>query len=189
MRARTSPPERRHFTVTEYRRMGVAGVFAPDERVELIEGEIIKMSPINEPHAAGVNRAAYRLNRALGDDVIIAAQNPVVLSDESEPEPDIAVLRFQADFYVTAHPRAEDILLIVEVADTSRRFDLGTKARLYGRNGIPEYWVEDVRGGVLIVHREPTSTGYASVRTMARGETLRPVTFPDRELRVEDLLG
>ena len=184
----TRAPVRRHFTVDEYHRLGDVGIFA-NERVELIEGEIFAMSPIGELHAGGVNRANRLFNRRFGEVALIAIQNPIALGDESEPQPDVAVLRFREDFYRSGHPTAADVLLLLEVSDKTLRFDLEDKARLYARFGIPEYWVEDVNTATLIVHREPSPGGYRSVRALGREERVRPVSFPDQEIALDTLLA
>ena len=182
-------PTLRRFTVDDFHRMGEAGVFAPDERVELIEGVVVEMSPIGDPHAAGTGRVQYVLAGKFGREVFVWMQNPVRLADGSEVYPDVAVHRFRADFYRSGAPTPADVLLVVEVADTSLRYDLETKAALYARHGIADYWVQDINGHRLLVHRDPTADGYRSIDSLYRGDKLRPVAFPDVELRVEELLG
>lgn len=168
--------------------MGEAGVFALDERVELIEGVIFEMSPIGDPQAGRVNRANRVLGRQLGD-AVVAIQNHVRLGGQTEVYPDVAVLRLRDDLYERGAPSEVDILLILEVADTSLRDDLGTKAALYAQYGIADYWVEDMKGHRLVVHRDPTPEGYRSIDALYRGDKLRPVAFPDVEIAVEELLG
>jgi len=124
--------------------MGEVGILAPDARVELIKGEIIDMSPIGSRHAGVVARLSCLFERAVGDKAIVWAQNPVVLSDLSEPQPDIDLLKPREDFYTAGHPRPKDILLIVEVADTSFKYDRDVKIPLYAQHGIPEVWLIDV---------------------------------------------
>jgi Uma2 family endonuclease len=133
--AAPAPVARHLFTVDEYHRMGEAGIFGEDDRVELIEGEIIEMSPIGSPHAARVKRLTQLLVRRLGTRAIVQVQDPVVLSQLSEPQPDLAVVKARADFYAAGHPQPTDILLVVEVADTSRVFDRNVKAPLYAPCG------------------------------------------------------
>jgi len=177
------PLPRRRFTVDEYYRMAEIGILEPGERVELIEGEIIQMEAIGSRHAGCVNALNRILVRGVGDDAVVAVQNPARLSDLSEPQPDLAVLRPRADSYGEAHPGPGDVLLIVEVADSSVGLDRGTKAPLYAFAGIPEYWLVDIPAALVEVHREPGAAGYAAVTRHRRGETLQPQAFP--ELRVE----
>ena len=136
-------PSRHLISVDAFHRMGETGILGPADRVELIEGEIIDMSPIGVLHAAIVARLASYFSQRLGNAGVVWCQNPLRLDDLSEPEPDIAILRPRADFYTTAHPGPADVLLVIEVADTSLAYDLGTKVPLYARHGIPEVWVID----------------------------------------------
>ena len=129
--------ERRYFTVSEYDRMIEAGILTKDDRVELIEGEIIKMAPINSRHAACVNRLNRLLNRKAGKVAIVSVQNPIHLGEYSEPEPDLALLRPRDDFYAQSHPKPKDMLLAVEVADSSAAKDRNLKVPLFARAGIP----------------------------------------------------
>ncbi len=124
MTGTTEEPIRRHrFNVADYHRMGEAGILNEDDRVELIDGEIIEMTPIGSPHGGRVKQLNYLLTRAVGEEAIIAAQDPVILGDRSEPEPDLALLRPRADFYKESHPQPDDVLLLIEVADTSLEKD------------------------------------------------------------------
>ena len=139
--------------------MGETGILGPRERVELIDGEIIDMSPIGVLHAAIVARLASHFSQRLGAMAVVWCQNPLRLDDISEPEPDLAILRPRADFYMTAHPGAADVLLVIEVADTSLAYDLGTKVPLYARHGIPEVWVIDAATRHTRVFRRPVGVG------------------------------
>lgn len=136
-------PARHRISVDAFHRMGEVGILGGADRVELIDGQIIDMSPIGALHAAIVARLASYFSQRLGGVVVVWCQNPVRLDDASEPEPDIAILRPRADFYMTAHPGPTDVLQVIEVADTSLAYDLGTKVPLYARHGIPEAWVID----------------------------------------------
>lgn len=136
-------PARHLISVDAFHRMGEAGILGPADRVELIDGEIINMSPIGALHAALVARLASTFSQRLGEAAVVWSQNPLRLDDIGEPEPDIAILRPRADFYTTAHPGPTDVLLAIEVADTSLAYDLGTKVPLCARHGIPEVWVID----------------------------------------------
>jgi Uma2 family endonuclease len=172
------PLPRRRFTVDEYYRMAETGILAPGERVELIEGEIIQMEAIGSRHAGCVNALTRILVRGVGDDGLVTVQNPVHLSDLSEPQPDLAVVRARADTYGSAHPRPQDVLLLIEVADSTVGFDRGTKAPLYAVSGIPEYWLFDIPGRSVLVHREPEAQGYGSITRHGPADVLRPLAFP-----------
>jgi Uma2 family endonuclease len=168
-----SPPHRHAYSIDDYYRMAEAGILHPDDRVELIEGEIIDRVPIGSRHAAAVTRIGTILMRNVGTDAIVQIQNPVRLDRHSEPQPDIAVLQPQEDFYAAAHPGPADVLLIVEVADSTLRFDRDIKLPLYARHGIPEVWLVDIENGRLTLHTVPQAEGYAQTRipeTLARIE-------------------
>src|SRR5688500_8106013 len=185
----TIPLRRRRFTVDDYYRMAAAGVLGEDDRVELIDGEIIEMSPIGSRHSGYLNRLNRCFVRGVGERAVVAVQNPVRLSDLSEPQPDIAVLAPRADSYTTAHPRPPDVLLLIEVADTSLLYDRRLKAPLYAVSGIPELWIVDVDARRVIVFRDPASNGYATETTAGVDDTLHPLAFPDLAVAVVDILG
>jgi len=187
--AAPAPVVRHLFTVDEYHRMGEAGIFGEDDRVELIEGEIIEMSPIGSPHAARVKRLTQLLVRRLGRRAIVQVQDPVVLSQLSEPQPDLAVVKARADFYAARHPQPPDVLLIVEVADSSRVFDRNVKAPLYARAGVPELWVVDVIDAVVDVYRKPWRGRYREATRFRRGQRMTIAAFPRFSFRVTDVLG
>jgi len=144
--------ERRLFTAEEYFRMGEAGILQEDDRVELIEGEIVEMSPIGSRHAACVNRLVKLFVREVGDSGIVGAQNPVLLPDYSGPQPDVAVLRLREDFYAEAHPTPGDVLLLIEVSDTTLRYDREVKLPLYALAGILEVWIVDLQNGEILTY-------------------------------------
>jgi Uma2 family endonuclease len=148
-------PSRHLISVEAFHRMGEAGILGPGDRVELIDGEIIDMSPIGVLHAALVARLASWFSQTLGRAAVVWCQNPLRLDDLSEPEPDIAILQPRADFYTTAHPGPADVLLVIEVSDTSLAYDLGRKVPLYARHGIPEVWVIDAATRRTRLFREP----------------------------------
>lgn len=148
-------PSRHLITVDAFHRMGETGILGPTDRVELIDGEIIDMSPIGALHAAIVDVLARHFVRCAGESVFVRCQNPLHLDAISEPEPDIAILRPRADLYTTSHPGPADVLLVIEVADTSLAYDLGTKVPLYARHGIPEVWVIDAATRRTRVFRRP----------------------------------
>jgi Uma2 family endonuclease len=148
------------ITVDEYHRMAEVGLLAPDARVELIEGVIVEMSPVGFRHSSAVNRLVKRLINAVGDRNTVWCQASICLSLFSEPQPDIALLASPEDMYSQRHPTAEDVLLAVEVSDTSLRYDLNTKAALYAKHGIQELWVIDVVDLRTHVFRQPADERY-----------------------------
>jgi Uma2 family endonuclease len=182
-------PLRRLFTTSEYHTMREAGILSEGGRFELIEGEIWEMAPIGSPHAGGVARVDRLLQRALGDDVIVSVQNPLHLDDFSEPEPDLQVLRFRPDFYSEAHPTADDVLFLVEVADSSLEYDRKVKIVLYARHGLSEAWLVNLREDILETYRSPSPRGYLEVRQFRRGKIVSPQAFPEIQVKVDDLLG
>jgi Uma2 family endonuclease len=187
--AENTGPAPHLFTVDEYYRMGEAGVFAPELRVELLDGVIYDMPPIGPGHAGWVERAAELLRSALGPTASIRSQNPVHVADRSDPQPDLVIVRRRDDYYETAHPTPDDILLIVEVADSSLSFDRHTKGSAYARAGLREYWILDRVHRELIVHRDPRDGQYQAVERLKHGDSITPIAFPDVTLAVADLLG
>lgn len=180
---------RRSFTVEEYHRMAEAGILGEDDRVELLEGEIVEMAPIGSGHAACVDRLTHLLVRQFAEKAIIRVQNPVRLGERSEPQPDLALLRPRPDFYAKAHPGPEDILLLVEVAETSVGVDREVKLPLFARAGVPEVWLVDLPGERIEVYRKPTPQGYQEVRQVRRGECVASQAFPDIALAGGEILG
>ncbi len=181
--------EKRHFSVAEYYRMAEAGVLKPDDRVELIEGEIVKMSPIGSRHAACVARLIRLLQSLTGQTTILWVQNPVRLSDFSEPEPDVALLKYRDDFYAAHHPTPEDVLLVIEVADTTVLIDRNVKVPLYARAGVPETWIVNLPKKVIEVYFEPATGRYQKSRKFKPGELLVSPTIAGLSLNVGDILG
>ena len=154
--------QKHRLTVEEYHRMGEAGILGPQDRVELIEGEIIDISPIGSNHAGTVNYLNQVLFAALQENAIISPQNPIILNDRNEPEPDIVLLKPRKDFYRQSHPTPNDVLLIIEVADTSLRYDSEIKIPLYARYGIPEVWIVDLENNQLTKYLSPNDDHYES---------------------------
>ncbi|RME65390.1 MAG: Uma2 family endonuclease [Caldilineae bacterium] len=179
---------RRLFTTTEYEQMVAAGLLGEDDRVELLDGEIVQMSPIGSRHAACVNRLTRLLTRVVGQKAIVSVQNPVRLDDYSEPEPDLAVLVYREDFYAEAHPTPQDVLLLIEVVDTSAEQDRSVKLPLYARAGIPETWLVDLEAGVVDAYRTPSAEGYLLRQRYLPGQT---VTTEDGTLAVavDEVIG
>ena len=181
---------RRHlFTVEEYHRMAQAGILSEDDRVELIEGEIVNMTPVGSRHAAVVDRLNRILSRRIGERAIVRVQNPIRLGEHSEPQPNVTLLRPREDFYASAHPGPEDVLLLIEVAETSAEYDREVKIPLYARFGIGEVWLVDLEGKAIEVYRNPSPEGHREVQTLGRDARLSPDSFPDLELPVEQILG
>ena len=172
-------PRRYSLTVDEYHRMADARIFPPDVRTELIEGEIIEIPPIGAPHAGITKRLISLLTRAVGDKAIVDAQDPVVLDVYLEPQPDLALLSWRPDFYVKSHPRPADILLLVEIADTTLEYDRNTKIPLYARVEIPEVWLIDVNGRHLDIYRHPAEGRYTARRRATTLRSLRIAALPD----------
>ena len=151
--------QRRLFTVAEYHKMGEVGIL-PERGVELINGEIIEMSPIGSKHAKIVKKLNKMLGKIFGDEAIISIQDPIIANDLSEPEPDVAVLKYRADFYEDELPHGEDVLLIIEVADTTLVYDSKVKLPLYAASGIPECWVIDLRKKEIQVYWQAEDNAY-----------------------------
>lgn len=181
-------PVPHRFTVEEYHRMAAAGVFGEDDRVELLEGEIVETTPIGSRHAASVNQLTELFGDRLRRRVVVSVQNPVRLGTHSEPQPDVALLRLRPDRYAGRHPGPEDVLLLVEVADTTRRWDREHKVPLYAGAGVGEVWLVDVGAEELEVFRGAEGGGYREVTLARPGETVAPDALPDVVLDVAELL-
>jgi len=179
MSAALEHPRRHAVSAREYLRMGEAGVFAPDARLELIEGEIIEMAPIGPPHASVVAVLTRLFVRQAGDAAFVWVQNPVIVGQRSMPQPDLAILEARTDDYSSRHPAVDDVLLAIEVSDSTLAFDLGRKASLYARAGIRELWVVDVNARELHVHREPAEQGYARVSVATREDIVPSIALPE----------
>jgi Uma2 family endonuclease len=183
-------PQRHAITVEEFFRMGEIGVFEPEARIELIEGELIDMARIGPPHASRTARLSTIFHRGLGGCAIVSTQNPVILGDLNAPQPDIALLKPRDDFYETRHPHPDDILLLVEVADTSLAHDRDRKLPLYARFAVPEVWLIDIGGRSVTIHRDPQPQQgcYATSFPLQPPGLIRPVLLPDVELDLAPLL-
>jgi Uma2 family endonuclease len=180
-------PQRHPITAQEYLRMGEAGVFGPEARLELIEGEIVEMAPIGSAHASTVRRLDRLFGRRAGDLALVSVQSPLVIGERSVPQPDVALLKPRADDYYGSHPSAADALLVIEVSDTTLRFDLSTKIALYARAGIAEAWVVDVEGRVVRVFRDPDPSGYRTSFTVSGDQDISLVSLPEVALTAADL--
>ena len=178
-----------NFTVDEYHRMAKAGVFHEDDRVELIDGQVVEMTPIGPRHARCVDDLTRLLSRLADDQAIVRVQNPVVLAEYHEPQPDLALVRERPDRYGQAHPQPAHVMLVVEVADTSVEHDRSVKIPLYARAEIPEAWLVNLPDELIEVYRNPAGGSYAEITSLSRGETIKPLLLPDARLGVADILG
>jgi len=178
------------LTVEEFNALAETEGWDEDTRVELLDGEVVWMSPINDPHAGCVNRLTRLFTRRYRDDLaLVAVQNPIRIERYDEPQPDIALLQPQPDFYAHATATPADVLLLIEVADTTLRTDLGRKARIYASGGVSEYWVVDLNNRVLYVHRSPERGSYAERQVLAPGERVAPGFAPHIEVEVREVTG
>jgi len=183
-------PARHRLDVDDYHRMGEAGIFGDNKRIELIDGELIDMAPIGQSHAAIVNRLNRTLVLTSGELAIVWPQNGIRLNQYSEPQPDLAILRYRADFYGAGEPPCPaDVLLLIEVSDSSLAYDRGIKLPLYARAGIGEVWIVDVQGRVLDVHRKPVDDGYAETTTHRAGDVLALALVPEIVVRLDLLFS
>ncbi len=180
---------RRWFTAGEYNRMVEAGILTEDDRVELIEGEIVEMSPIGSRHAACVNRLTMLLSSQAGQDFIVSVQNPIVVDDYSEPEPDVAILQMRDDYYAHQLPTVPDVLLVIEVADTSVEIDRSVKIPLYARTGVTLSILVDLPRELIELHSEPVNGQYQSVQVFGRGDSIQAKTMPQLILSADAILG
>lgn len=175
------------FSVEEYHKLGEAGIFDEDDRVELLNGEIVPMAPIGIRHIKTVRRLSRIFHRVFGDRCIVDSQNPVIIDGQSEPLPDLLLLRYTADERNTP-PLPEDVLLLTEVAESSLIFDQTDKRAAYARNGIAEYWIVDLTRNLLHVFRDPERGEYRTELTISPGESVAPLAFPDTPIALNDLL-
>ncbi|HXH23254.1 MAG TPA: Uma2 family endonuclease [Dehalococcoidia bacterium] len=177
------------FTVDEYNRLAEIGFFR-DARVELIEGDIVNMAPIGSRHYNTVNRLTTLFSPlAAARRAILHVQNPVVISPRSKPQPDVTLLKFREDFYRDREPGPEDVILLVEVADSSSSYEQLTKMPLYARAGVPECWLVDIPHSEIHVFTAPSPDGYKSVATFAGADAIAPAAFPEIRARVEEIIG
>ncbi len=182
-------PRRRLLTVAEYHRMAEAGIFGPDERVELLEGEIVEVAAMGSRHLSCIGRLTTLFKPVTGEQAVLLVRCPVVATDNSEPEPDLMLLRLRPDYYAAAKPAGKDVLLVIEISDTSLAHDGNTKLPIYAAAQIPEAWLVALPRERIEVHSRPIDGEYREIRLYARGDTLTPLAFPDLHLRVDDVLG
>ena len=182
-------PHPHRVTVVEFFRMGEAGVLDPDARIDLIEGEMIDMPPIAPPDACRTKRLNLLLIEAIGRRAVVSTQDPILLGHLSAPEPDLAILKPRHDFYTSAHPRAEDVLLLIDIADSSVRYDRERKLPLYARFGIPEVWLIDIPTRAVWVHREPTEGAYRMASQLDAPYRISPLLLEGVELALGGVVG
>ncbi|WP_162417829.1 Uma2 family endonuclease [Cyclobacterium roseum] len=176
---------KRLISVDEYHQMGEIGILKPDDRLELIHGEIYERSPIGSKHASIVNKLASLLNELFKNKAVVGVQNPVQIDDRNEPEPDISLLKYRSDYYSSAHPAPADVLAIIEVSDASIKFDREIKPPLYASHGIQEYWIIDLGNNWIEVHTNPKKGSYSSIQRYLPGEK---ISLMEQKLSVKELL-
>ena len=186
---RVAEGRRYRFTVDEFARMGEAGIFTADDRVELIDGEILEMTPIGALHAAVVSRLTELLVTRLAGKAYVSVQNPIRLANHTEPQPDLVVARRRESFYTDRHPEPGDIHLVIEVADSSLRYDKQEKVPRYGRAGVPETWLVDLDAREVIVYTDPGPGGYANRQVRHRGDDVVAAGMPEIRVSVDDMFA
>lgn len=180
----------RSFTVDEFHRLGEAGILGSEERVELLDGQVLEMAAIGSRHAACVRRLIRMLGRLLPEDYLLDAQNPVHVDEGTELVPDLSILRARPDYYAAAHPRPEDLLLLIEVADTTLHYDRNVKMPRYGAHGIRESWLVDLRNACVERFHEPSpASGYLHSTVFSVGASVESTRIPGLSLAVKDILG
>lgn len=181
--------DKRLFNIDEFHRMSEAGILSEDERVELIEGEIRRMSPIGSHHVGCVNRLTAVLNRLAADTAVVSVQNPILLGDNSEPQPDVALLNLRPDFYSNSLPKPEEVLLLIEVSDTTAEDDRQKKVPLYAEWGIPLLWIVDLPAGVVEVYSNPVNGTYTEVEKAKPGRHITIPGIAGASMSVDYVLG
>ncbi len=185
----TTATVRKHLTdIKEWQKLGEANIFAPGSRLELIEGEILEMAPIGFNHSGHINRLVKLLTKLISDDVIPSVQNPLQLGDLSEPEPDFMLLKPNDDFYCSRHPNADDVLLLIEVAESSLSFDQNQKLHLYASHNIPEYWLMNLNDSCLEIYRQPHGDCYGEKTTLHSGDSVTLSQLNQITINIADIL-
>ncbi len=180
---------RKRFTTQEYEQIIAAGVIGEDDRLELLEGEIVEMSPIGPSHSGCVLKLTEQLYKLQSPQIMVRVQDPIRLGKFSVPQPDISVVHRRSDYYTKSHPEPEDILLLIEVAESSLSYDRELKLPLYARAGIPEVWIANPLGQVIEVYRSPEGGGYRDKRQLRRGDVLTALNIPELNLTVDSILS
>ncbi len=186
----TNSQIRKHLTtLSEWRKMGEAGVFPADSRLELINGEVLEMSPIGSQHASHLKRLFHYFAKKIDfNDALLSIQDPLQLNNLSEPEPDLMLLQPDPGFYQSQHPKANNVLLLVEIADTSLFLDQNLKLQLYAQHNIPEYWIMNLLDNTLEVYRQPQGKSYEFKNTLRAGDTIKLLKLPEISAVIDDLL-
>jgi len=182
-------PNKRLITVDEYHRMAETGILSPNDRVELILGEILNMSPIGSKHSAIVNRINGLFVPAFLNKAIVQVQGSIQIKPFSEPEPDIALLKPRSDFYYEQLPQPKDVLLLIEVADSTLDFDENVKRPLYAEAGIQEYWIVDINNNQVLLHTIPEGNLYKHIKIATLNDSINCTAFPNVAIAVKDILG
>ena len=178
----------RKFTAQEYHLMAEVGILTPEDKVELIQGEIITMSPVGLKHAATIKRFNSLLTYQLQNQAIIGVQDPIQLDNLSEPQPDISLLKMRSDFYESSIPTAQDILALIEVSDSTIKYDLEVKLPLYGSNNIPEIWLVNLNDQSLTIYRNPEKGYYQNQQILGSHQTASFLAFPQLIVKLRDFL-
>lgn len=181
-------PKKYPLTINHFQKMIETGIFDEDEHIELIEGELIAMAPIGPVHSSKTRKLNRLFSQAVGDLAIVDIQNPIILDDNSEPEPDLTLLRPRDDFYETANPTANDVLLLVEVADSTLSYDKQTKIPLYARHGIPEVWLINIPNNQVEIYLKPSFEGYRQILLPEKHEQISPTLLPVLSIKVLDIM-
>ena len=189
-KSKALPTARSHylFSVEDYHQLLTAGILEPGDRIELIQGELTMMPPIGPEHSSHTRRLTNLLPRKLPESVVLQMNEPITIPNHSEPQPDAAIVKVKADNYRKAHPTPKDVLLVIEVADSSTDFDNKVKAKLYGKAGIPEYWIVEIEEACVRVFTDPSKQGYRTIKEYHRGDKVKCGTVPELHLAVSELL-
>ncbi len=185
----TRQSQKRLITVDEYHKMAEAGILGHKDRVELIQGEILHMSPIGSKHSAVVSRIMHLFVTTFTDKATVQVQGAIQIEKYSEPEPDILLLKQREDFYYNQLPQAEDVLLLVEVSDLTLSFDKDVKLSIYAEAGIQEYWIVDINANQILMHSSPEGNIYKEIKIMTREDNIHCDHFSDHTFLVKDILG
>lgn len=170
-------PARHRLSIADFLRMAQVGILREDDRIELIKGELIDMAPIGSKHASTVGVLTKLVILAAGEQGFVTSQSPVVLNDDSQPQPDLLLLKWRADYYVSALPQPGDVLLLIEVSDATLHFDRDIKIPLYAKSGIPEVWLVNLEDATIEVYREPSPEGYKLMLRPSREDAISPIHF------------
>lgn len=185
----TTLPKRKIFTVDEYHKMIDAGVFVGNSEFELIEGEIVKKMTVGDYHISCVNRLTMILVPQLAGKAIVSIQNPVIIGEISEPEPDVTIFKFQEDFYASGKATAEDVLLLIEVSDSTVKYDREVKIRLYAEAEVAEVWLINLPKQIIESYSQPEKGKYKLIEITKKDQTILPKFLPELEVKVTDILG